>query len=105
MVTKELQDALLLAVHSPVDDWILDSGASFHTSSHREIIQNYVAVDFGKVYLAYGEALNVVGMGDIDISLPNKDKWTLQKVRHIPELKKNLISVGQLDDCGHSVVF
>ena len=52
VVTEEVQDALLLAVHSPVDDWILDSGASFHTSSHREIMQNYVADDFRKVYLA-----------------------------------------------------
>ncbi|KAG6639444.1 hypothetical protein CIPAW_10G100900 [Carya illinoinensis] len=105
VVTEEVQDALLLAVHSPVDDWILDSGASFHTSSHRELMRNYFAGDFGKVYLANGEALNIVGMGDIDIILPGKNKWTLQKVRHIPELKKNLISVGQLDECGHSVVF
>ncbi|KAG6706623.1 hypothetical protein I3842_07G230600 [Carya illinoinensis] len=105
VVTEEVHDALLLAVHSPVDDWILDSGASFHTSSHRELMRNYVAGNFGNVYLADGEALNVVGMGDIDIALPDKNKWTLQKVRHIPELKKNLISVGQLDECGHSVVF
>ncbi|KAB5556119.1 hypothetical protein DKX38_007028 [Salix brachista] len=102
---EEVQDALLLAVHNAVDDWVLDSGASFHTSSHRESMQNYVAGDFGKVYLADGEALNVVGMGDVSVALPNKNKWILQNVRHIPELKKNLISVGQLDECGFTVVF
>lgn len=105
VVAEEVQDALLLAVHSSIEDWVLDSGASFHTSSHRESMQNYVAGDFGKVYLADGEALNVVGMGDVNVALPNKSKWILQNVRHIPELKKNLISVGQLDDSGFSVVF
>ena len=54
VVTEEVQDALLLVVDSPLDDWILDSGASFHTTPHREIIQNYVTGDFGKVYLADG---------------------------------------------------
>ena len=44
---------------------LLDSGASFHTTPHREIIQNYVAGDFGKVYLANGSALDVVGVGDV----------------------------------------
>ena len=43
----------------------MDSGASFRTTPHREIIQNYVAGDFGKVYLADGSALDVVGMGDV----------------------------------------
>ncbi|RVW24254.1 Retrovirus-related Pol polyprotein from transposon TNT 1-94 [Vitis vinifera] len=54
-------------VDSPLDDWVLDSGASFHTTPHRETIQNYAASDFGKVYLAYGSALDVVGLGDVRI--------------------------------------
>ena len=33
-VIKEIQDALLLAVDSPLDDCVLDSGASFHTTPH-----------------------------------------------------------------------
>ena len=33
-VTEEIQDALLLAIDSSLDDWVLDSGASFHTTSH-----------------------------------------------------------------------
>ncbi|RVW77417.1 Retrovirus-related Pol polyprotein from transposon TNT 1-94 [Vitis vinifera] len=80
VVTEEVQDALLLAVDSPLDDWVLDSGTSFHTTPHREIIQNYVASDFGKVYLADGLALDVVGLGDVRISLPNGSVWLLEKV-------------------------
>ncbi|XP_057973831.1 uncharacterized protein LOC131161862 [Malania oleifera] len=42
--------------------------------------QNYVAGDFGKVYLADGIALAVVGMGNIRMSLPNGSVWLLEKV-------------------------
>ena len=34
VVTKEIQDALLLVVDSPLDDWVLDLGTSFHTTPH-----------------------------------------------------------------------
>ena len=33
-VTEDVQDALLIVVDSPLDDWVLDSGASFHTTPH-----------------------------------------------------------------------
>ena len=82
----------------------MDSGASFHTTPYREII-HYVAGNFGKVYLANGSALDVVGMGDVRILLPNGSVWLLEKVRHIPNLRRNLISVGQLDDEGHAILF
>ena len=83
----------------------MDSRASFHTTPHLEIIQNYVAGDFGKVYLADGSALDVVGMGDVRILLPNGFVWLLEKVRHIPNLRRNLISIRQLDDEGHAILF
>ena len=83
----------------------MDLGVSFHTTPHREIIQNYVASDFGKLYLADGSALDVVGMGDVRILLPSGSIWLLEKVRHILDLRKNLISVGQLDDEGHAILF
>ena len=65
----------------------------------------YVAGDFGKVYLADGSALDVVGMRDVKILLSNGFVWLLEKVRHILDLRKNLISVGQLDDEGHAILF
>ena len=46
------------------------------------------------MYLADGTALDVVGMGDVQILLPNGSVWLLEKVRHVPDLRRNLISVG-----------
>ena len=80
VIIEEVQDALLLAVDSPLDDWVLDSGVSFHTTPHQEIIQKYVVGDFGKVYLADGTTLNVVDMGNVRILLPNRSIWLLEKV-------------------------
>ena len=37
--------------------------------------------------------------------LPNESIWLLEKVRHILDLRRNLISVGQLDDEGHAIKF
>ncbi|RVW41165.1 Retrovirus-related Pol polyprotein from transposon TNT 1-94 [Vitis vinifera] len=70
-------DALLLAVDSPLDDWVLDSGAS----------------------------LGCCGSGRRPDIVANGSVWLLEKVRHIPDLRRNLISVGQLDDEGHAILF
>ena len=55
--------------------------------------------------MADGSAMDVVGMGDVRILLPNGSVWLLEKVRHIADLRRNLISVGQLDDEGHAILF
>jgi hypothetical protein len=105
VATEEVHDTLLLSIDSPLDSWVLDSGASFHTTLIREVLKNYVVGDFGKVYLVDGTALDVVGIGNVRIRVHSDSVWKLQKVRHILELKKNLISVGQLGDEGHSIHF
>ncbi|KAL4575810.1 hypothetical protein LXL04_011896 [Taraxacum kok-saghyz] len=71
-------DALLLSMESSVDSWVMDSGASFH------------AMDNGETM--------VTGMGDIDLVTSLGTTWSLKDVRVIPELKKKLIYVGQLDN-------
>ncbi|KAE8711604.1 Detected protein of confused Function [Hibiscus syriacus] len=96
-VTEETGDAMILSVNSPIESWILDSGASFHSTPCREIMENYVSGGFRKVHLADDETLKIVGKGDIRLKLPNQTTWRLKGVRHIPGLKRNLISVGQLD--------
>ncbi|KAG6525408.1 hypothetical protein ZIOFF_015364 [Zingiber officinale] len=97
--------ALNIEVDSPIDPWVLDSGASFHTTAQREILENYVAGNHGKVYLADGEPLDIVGTGSIRLKMSNGVVWKIQKVRHVLKLMQNLISVGQLDDEGHNATF
>ena len=57
------------------------------------------------MYSADGVALDVVGMGDDWILLPNGSVWLLEKVQHISDLRRNLIYVGQLDDERHAILF
>jgi hypothetical protein len=77
VVIEEVPDALLLSIDSPLDSWVLDLGASFHTTAIHEILENYVAGDFGKVYLADGSALDIVGMGDVRIRVHSDSIWKL----------------------------
>ena len=53
-----------------------------------------------KVYLADNKTLEIEGKGDVSIQTPAGNQWTLQDVRYILGLKKNLISIGQLDSTG-----
>ena len=104
-MTEEAGDSMILSVNSPIESWILDSGASFHATPCQEIMENYVSGDFGKVHLADDETLKIVGKGDIRLKLPNQTTWKLQGVRHVPGLRRNLISVGQLDGEGYCTIF
>ena len=60
-VVEDIQDALILSVDSPIESWIMDSGASFHSTSCRECMDNYTFGMFRKVHLADDETLDVVG--------------------------------------------
>ncbi|KAI3749678.1 hypothetical protein L2E82_20294 [Cichorium intybus] len=99
------EDALILSMENCVDSWVMDSGASFHAMDNGETMVNLKEGDFGKVRLANDEMLQVTGMGDIDLVTSLGTTWNLKNVRVIPELKKKLISVGQLDKQGLEVRF
>ena len=48
-VTDEVRDALILSVDNSCDSWVLDLGASFHTTSQRDVLENYVVKNHGKI--------------------------------------------------------
>lgn len=69
-------------MYSLVDDCVLGLWASFHSTLYREIMHNYyITDDFERMCTANGNVLNVEGVGDVGITLPNMAMWTLQKVR------------------------
>ena len=58
-----------------------------------------------KVYLGDDEPCDIVGKDDAVISISKSLTLKLRNVRHVPKLKRNLISVGQLADGGMKTAF
>ena len=90
-----LQDALILDNTGDItsDYWVLGSWDSCHATPHRKLFH-----DFGHVLLGDDEPCKIVGKGKVQIKLNNGSEWLLKAVRHIPAMKINLISTGQLGD-------
>jgi hypothetical protein len=89
-----LQHALILSLDNIIDSLVLDSRASFHSTPHMKYFQDYVQGYFGQVYLGDDEPCKIVGMGKVQITLKNGNQWLLKEVRHVPDLRRNIISTG-----------
>ena len=57
----------------------------------------YKEINGGKVLMGNNVACNIVGIGSVRIKMWDGSIKTLKEVRHIPDLKRNLISLGMLD--------
>ncbi|KAL0363821.1 UNVERIFIED_CONTAM: Retrovirus-related Pol polyprotein from transposon TNT 1-94 [Sesamum angustifolium] len=79
-----------------MDAWILDSGCSYHIKPKREWFSSYMPGNSGSVYLGDDRCCNIVGVGDVRTKMYDGTIRTLSDVRHIQDLKKNLISLGTL---------
>ena len=54
----------------------------------------------GNVFMGNDVSCKTVGIGTIKIKMHDGIIRTLTEVRHVPELKKNLISIGIMDGKG-----
>ena len=59
--------------------------------------------DGGEVFLGNNKSCKIKGIVTIRIRLHNALEKVMTNVRCIPELKRNLISLGVLDDLGYTV--
>ena len=86
--------------------WILDSGASRHCSFNQNLFINYrlLKEDYF-VRVASGQVLRVLGIGNINLALPNGGVLNIKGVWHVPDLKENVLSIFRLAIVGFSVTF
>jgi hypothetical protein len=77
--------------------WILDSGATIHATSHKELFTNYKTGDFGVVKMGNNDQAQMIGRGDVHLQTKNGMTLVLKSVRHVEALRPNTISVGLLD--------
>ncbi|PKA49510.1 Retrovirus-related Pol polyprotein from transposon TNT 1-94 [Apostasia shenzhenica] len=82
------------------DSWILDSDCSYHMCPFRDWFSTYSIHDGGRVIMGNNSECKSVGIGTIKIKMFDGVIRTLTEVRHVPDLRKGLISLGTLDASG-----
>ena len=85
---------------SPSDhknSWVLDSGCTFHMCTRKEWFQLLQPSVGGNVHLGDDTICDMICIGNIQLEMFDGSIKTLKDVRFILDLKRNLISIGQLD--------
>ena len=77
--------------------WIIDIAALYHAIAYLELFSNYKVGDFGIVKMGNTSHSKIVGMGNICFETNMGCKLTLKNVRHVPDLRLNLMSSFFLD--------
>jgi hypothetical protein len=105
--TEEGGDVYLASTstHADRDVWLIDSGASYHVTPHREWFSEYEKYDGGDVFLGDDLTAKILGRGRVKLLLKDGRIRTLHEVPHIPKLARSLISISNLDDAGVDIVF
>ena len=91
--------------HVDHEAWLINSGASFHFTPHREWFYEYEKYDGGDVFLGDDRKARIVGRGKVELKLQGGSVRALPVVKHIPTLARNLIFVSKLDDAGVKIMF
>jgi hypothetical protein len=93
------------STHVDHESWLVDFGASFHMTPHREWFYEYERYDGGNVFLGNDSTTRIIGRGRVKLRLIDGRNRTLFSVLHIPDLTKNLIYVRKMDDARVKTIF
>jgi hypothetical protein len=88
------------------EDWIIDSGYSNHMTNDDKKLEDMTNYKGGReVLIADNSRLAISHVGKTTIPRYGPHQLQLNKVYHVPGLKKNLLSVSQLIEEGKYVLF
>jgi len=81
-------------------DWILDSRCTYHMCPHKDWLSIYDPIDSTVVHIVNNAQCKVTRIGTVKIKTHDGVVRTLSNVRHVPDLKHNLISLRTLESKG-----
>ncbi|GJV31084.1 retrovirus-related pol polyprotein from transposon TNT 1-94 [Tanacetum coccineum] len=96
-------DLLMVVSEERFLEWIMDSGGSFHMTPRRDFLFDFKEFNGGAVLLGNNRACVIMGIGMVRVQMKDGSNFVLENVSYIPELKRNLISLGTLDREGYTV--
>lgn len=96
-------DVLVVRKTKSKNDWVMDSRCTFHMCPRKSLFCKPTEVGGGRVLLEKIIECKIMGIGDLKLTLPDGTIKTLTKVRYVPRLWRNLISLGTLEYVGYSI--
>ncbi|GKA22209.1 putative RNA-directed DNA polymerase [Tanacetum coccineum] len=81
--------------------WILDSGATCHVATRKDYYSSYTPGDFGVVRMGNTRLSRIAGIGDICLKFDTGMELVLHNVKHVTNMRLNIISTGVLGEDGY----
>ena len=94
-------DANMINIACDESSWIVDTGAASHVTSRKDFFSSYTPGDFGTLSMGNETVSRVVGIGIICLGTSVRTKLVLNNVKHVPDVRLYLISIGVLDNEGY----
>ena len=93
----ESAEALMVGFGKSNGEWIMDSSCSFHMIPNKPWFEKFTKLQGGSVLLGNNKPCKIQGIGSIRLKLHDWIEKIIQDVRFVLDLKRNLISLGELD--------
>ena len=106
----ENQEEMLLMAYvdlnktSREDTWFLDSGCSNHMCGKKDYFLDFDGTFRDSVKLGNNTSMYVLGKGNVRLKV-NEITQIITGVFYVPQLKNNLLSIGQLQEKGLIILF
>nr|GEW03743.1 zinc finger, CCHC-type [Tanacetum cinerariifolium] len=84
--------------------WYLDNGASNHMTGVKSHFKDIIESISGRVRFGDGSYVQINGRGSIILGYRNQEQKIVSDVYYIPNLKSNILSLGQLTEIGCKVI-
>jgi sarcosine oxidase delta subunit len=105
----ETSDGMFLSCHKTKEQhkdlWLLDNGCNNHMTSNKDLLSCMEFSILSDITLGDDSLVKVQGKGTVPILTKKDVKKDIHDVYHVPDLKHNMLSVGQLVEHGYKVLF
>ena len=82
--------------HSDASEWVFDTGSIYHIYPPRELFAIFEELDSGLISIGDGHTCRLIDKGTVCIRMYDGILRELKEVRYIPNMTKNIISIGAL---------
>ena len=79
------------------DSWIMDLACSYQMTLNKDWFDIYRLVNYGFVLMGNDASCRVFGMGNIRVKMFDGVIRTLCDIRHVLDIRKNMVLLGTLD--------